>query len=326
MPNQRIHFIITGESGSGRSLTIKRRTIRNILLVTTLFCLLLTGFSLQSTRLLHRNTILKQQVALINGDLETLITSPKLVLTQQVMILKEQVAELRLELNSHQAKESRLVETYEGEIAELRREQELLLEDSVSRLAERSRVIESLMDRIGIKVIVDETPQQSGGLFVADEEGYSERLLNNTDRYLKVLENIPLGRPVPNSISSRYGRRADPINGKKAFHEGVDFRGRTGDSIKSTGAGVIKRSTYTKGLGHHIVISHENGYETLFAHMSKRLVKRGQQVKRGQEIGLVGNTGRSTGSHLHYEIHYHGRHIDPMKFIKAANLSLTVKL
>lgn len=326
MSNQRIHILITGESGNGRTCSINRRTLKNTLLFSLFFCLVVIVGAFQSTRLFQHNSQLKKQVAALHEDLEATATTSESVLAGQVVTLKEELAALRHKLSSHQGKETQIIKAYEEEITELRLEQERQLETSVSRLAERSRVIESLMDRIGIKVIVEEDPQQSGGLYVPADKGYREKLLNNTDRYLKVLENIPLGRPVPNSISSRYGRRADPINKKKAFHEGVDFRGKTGEAIKATGAGAVKTSTYSKGLGHHIIISHDNGYETLFAHMSKRLVKRGQEVKRGQKIGLIGNTGRSTGSHLHYEIHYRGNHVDPMKFIKVANLSLTVKL
>jgi murein DD-endopeptidase MepM/ murein hydrolase activator NlpD len=82
----------------------------------------------------------------------------------------------------------------------------------------------------------------------------------------------------------------------------------------------VKRSLYTEDFGHYIVICHNNGYETLYAHLSKRLVKDGDRIQPGQKIGLVGKSGRSTGPHLHYEIRHKGKPVDPMKYIKIAQL------
>ena len=123
------------------------------------------------------------------------------------------------------------------------------------------------------------------------------------------------------SISSGYGRRSDPLNDENAFHFGIDFRGKIGDPVRATGNGRVKVAGFNQGFGNHVIISHGNGYETMYAHLSKRLVKRGEKVTRSQKIGLVGNTGRSTGSHLHYEIHHHGKPIDPMKYIQVAKLT-----
>lgn len=160
----------------------------------------------------------------------------------------------------------------------------------------------------------------SGGLFIASPEERQEEKQRHPDDIFATIVNLPLGKPVPTAISSSFGTRIDPLNGKKAFHEGIDFRGKIGDSVKATGPGVVKKSLYTKGYGHHIVLCHNNGYETLYAHLSQRLVKRGERVQTGQHIGLIGKSGRSTGPHLHYEVLHKGSPVNPMKYIQIAQL------
>lgn len=160
----------------------------------------------------------------------------------------------------------------------------------------------------------------SGGLFIASPEQQLEEKHRHPDDIFATIANMPLGKPVPTSISSTFGTRIDPLNGKKAFHEGIDFRGKIGDPVKATASGIVKKSLYTRGYGHHIVLCHDNGYQTLYAHLSQRLVKRGQRVQTGQQIGLIGKSGRSTGPHLHYEVLHKGSPVDPMKYIQIAQL------
>jgi len=133
---------------------------------------------------------------------------------------------------------------------------------------------------------------------------------------------LPLGRPVPGDVTSRFGHRTDPINGKKGFHSGVDIRGRYGQKIMATADGIVTKSFINGSYGHYVEISHGNGYTTKFAHMKKRLVKRGEKVKRGQTIGTVGSSGRSTGPHLHYEICLNKKPLNPAKFMQVDKLVL----
>ena len=133
------------------------------------------------------------------------------------------------------------------------------------------------------------------------------------------LQSIPAIQPVRNDdlkrIASGWGYRFHPIYKVRKFHFGMDFSAPIGTEIFATGDGeVVKvRRSYT-GYGRHIVIRHGFGYETLYAHMSKTLVKKGQKVKRGEVIGLVGNTGTSTTSHLHYEVSKDGRKVNPAHY------------
>ncbi len=116
-------------------------------------------------------------------------------------------------------------------------------------------------------------------------------------------------------ISSPYGKRIDPFTGRIRMHDGIDFAARIGTPIYATADGKVKYARYIGGYGYTIKINHGFGYSTIFGHMSKMKAKKGQNVKRGDLIGYVGNTGRSTGSHLHYEIRYNKRPVNPSKYM-----------
>ncbi|MCI5082529.1 MAG: M23 family metallopeptidase [Saprospiraceae bacterium] len=113
---------------------------------------------------------------------------------------------------------------------------------------------------------------------------------------------------------SGFGRRIHPILKVPKMHYGIDFTAPTGTPIYSAGGGVVKRAEYSRTYGNVVVIDHGYGYETLYAHMSKMLVRKGETIKRGQEIGKVGNTGRSTAPHCHYEVHHKGQPVNPINF------------
>lgn len=131
------------------------------------------------------------------------------------------------------------------------------------------------------------------------------------------LENIPAIQPVLNKdltrMASGFGWRVDPVYGTRRFHEGMDFTAPTGTDVYATGNGRIVEAGWQQGFGNRIVIDHGFGYQTLYAHLHK-IIKHSGTVKRGDIIGLVGSTGKSTGPHLHYEVHYHGAVVDPRNF------------
>lgn len=116
--------------------------------------------------------------------------------------------------------------------------------------------------------------------------------------------------------SSSYGWRIDPIQGIHSFHEGLDFSAAEGDQIKATAAGMVIATGKTPDYGNYVKIKHGGGIETRYAHTSQILVKKGDLVSKDEVIALVGNTGRSTGPHLHYEIRFNGRSLDPRKYLK----------
>ncbi|HXK75850.1 MAG TPA: peptidoglycan DD-metalloendopeptidase family protein [Bacteroidaceae bacterium] len=129
---------------------------------------------------------------------------------------------------------------------------------------------------------------------------------------------VPAIQPVSNRdlkyTASGYGWRTDPIYGTRKFHKGMDFSAKIGTDIYATGNGKITFVGWKSGYGRCVIVDHGFDYETLYAHMSKTKVHRGQKVVRGQIIGLVGSSGKSTGPHLHYEVHYKNHIMNPVNY------------
>ncbi|MBI3142753.1 MAG: peptidoglycan DD-metalloendopeptidase family protein [Bacteroidetes bacterium] len=132
------------------------------------------------------------------------------------------------------------------------------------------------------------------------------------------LTHIPAIQPVNNEnlkwLSSGYGYRFHPILKIRKFHFGADFAAPTGTEIYATGDGVVEKAKYVKGYGNHVVVNHGFGYQTLYGHMSKIAVRRGQKIKRGELLGYVGNTGLSSAPHLHYEVIKNGKKVNPVHY------------
>ena len=128
----------------------------------------------------------------------------------------------------------------------------------------------------------------------------------------------PSGRPVKSGwISSYFGRRSDPVNGKSALHRGLDFAGKYGNEVIAVGDGVVSWSGDRYGFGNLVEIKHGNGYVTRYAHNQANLVAVGDKVEQGQTIALMGSTGRSTGPHVHFEVWRNGQAVDPAKYIRS---------
>jgi murein DD-endopeptidase MepM/ murein hydrolase activator NlpD len=153
---------------------------------------------------------------------------------------------------------------------------------------------------------------------VVQSKSYDEvfKLAKNKE---KLIASIPAIQPVDfhdlRRIGSLYGYRTDPFYKVTKFHEGMDFSASVGSPIYVTGDGVVSEAEYNSGgYGNKIIINHGYSYETVYAHLSKIKVKVGQRVKRGEVIGLMGNTGKSTAPHLHYEVHKAGIPMNPIYF------------
>jgi murein DD-endopeptidase MepM/ murein hydrolase activator NlpD len=128
---------------------------------------------------------------------------------------------------------------------------------------------------------------------------------------------LPGGRPVESGyISSLYGQRTDPFDGNQANHHGIDFAGAAGTQVLAVADGIVSHVGIDGGYGRQVEITHGNGYVTRYAHNAKALVKPGQTVKRGDAIALMGSTGRSTGTHVHFEVLRDGRPMNPLSFVK----------
>jgi len=133
-----------------------------------------------------------------------------------------------------------------------------------------------------------------------------------------ILGKLPLALPMDHfQMTSAFGKRRDPLNGRWAMHYGLDLGGVHKTAVHSTAPGIVAFAGWKGNYGRVVEIDHGAGIRTRYGHLERTLVKKGQEVKFRDQIGLMGNSGRSTGSHLHYEITFKGRPKDPMKFIKA---------
>lgn len=128
--------------------------------------------------------------------------------------------------------------------------------------------------------------------------------------------NAPTLWPVVGRITSSFGERLDPFNGEGAFHSGIDIGTSFGAAVRAPADGVVVKASYGNGYGREIIIDHGNGVETLYGHLSGFAVTAGEQVRRGQVIGYVGDSGRSTGPHLHYEVRIRNTPVNPHKYLR----------
>lgn len=155
-----------------------------------------------------------------------------------------------------------------------------------------------------------------------------DRDLDNREAQLGVLEGVlmgqsledrvlPQGRPIKTGwMSSYFGRRTDPFTGKPANHKGVDFAGKEGAEVIAVADGVVTWSSRRYGYGELVEINHGNGYSTRYAHNSENLVAVGDEVRKGETVALMGETGRATGPNLHFEVLQDGRPVNPVNFIR----------
>lgn len=143
--------------------------------------------------------------------------------------------------------------------------------------------------------------------------------LSEAEALDKAVLSLPLGFPVDGDTyrTSTYGVRHDPFTRRPTFHEGVDFGGHSLEPIVVTADGVVSFVGRNGGYGRVVEVDHGHGFITRYAHLQKTYVKKGQKVTKGEKIAGMGSTGRSTGSHLHYEVHFQGRVYDPENFLKA---------
>ena len=140
-------------------------------------------------------------------------------------------------------------------------------------------------------------------------EGYLNRIIYD-------ISYTPLGLPFTGAITSTFGHRENPFGGNAVeTHKGLDISGPMGAAVKAMAKGEVAFAGLKGGFGNCIILKHGNGFETLYGHLSKILVHMGEQIDIGRQIGNIGSTGRSTGPHLHYEVHHNGQQINPENFL-----------
>ncbi len=283
--NQRLYVILTGEQVQSRSFSVAKSAVIAVVCVFLALLGMLFSMSIAGLDFLFENRNLRR-------------------------LMSNQEEEL------HAVKLAN--DFLQKQVAKVDEEKKALLADAVDKLNEKNRLMESVLSSVGVDVDVKESQQSMGGPFIGFAEETLDDLIFKADRYLEMIRYIPLGAPVPGVITSKFGRRRDPINSKSAFHNGVDIKAKMGTEVKATADGKVFKRGYDKGLGRSIILDHTNGFTTKFGHLKKIIVTKGEKVGRGQTIGLLGNSGRSTGPHLHYEITYQKKFMDPAKYMKIA--------
>lgn len=191
---------------------------------------------------------------------------------------------------------------------------------NVSKVAANNK---NLRDVIPDNNINEDASNHQGGIYIpVDEEefnrGYFDKEVNYLIQLEKIIHSFPLASPMKRYwVSSGYGHRVDPIKKRKAMHAGIDLVGHYQSKVYSSAPGVVKHAGNYGAYGRFIELDHGSGITTRYAHLSKIFVKKGDKIDRGFVIGLQGNSGRSTGTHLHYEVRYNNKAYDPSNFLKA---------
>ena len=162
---------------------------------------------------------------------------------------------------------------------------------------------------------------------IGGEMSVFQQRLTDREQQLDILESLLTnrnlndqvwisGRPVEKGwISSDFGQRTDPFTGKPAIHDGIDFAGKEGSNVVAVAGGVVTWTGTQSGYGEMVEISHGEGFVTRYAHNKQNLVEPGDVVRKGEPIGIMGSSGRSTGAHVHFEVYKHGRAIDPASYV-----------
>jgi len=291
MKGDKLHIIIAEEEGKVRRVSVSVSFVRWAVGLGGVLLLFFVIMSLFSFKFMVSNRKYSRLVASLSAQLEA---------------VKAENAQLK------------------NRVFALEKEKDKVLKDAVAELKEKSSAIERLFSEIGLKS--GNGTSGKGGPFVpAAFDGDYRKLLKRAEYLIKNLKYIPLGYPVYGKITSGFGMRIDPFNGRWAFHSGVDIKGRVGMPIRATAFGVVKRIGYSRGYGKYVVIYHGKGFSTLYAHLSRIKVRKGQKVKRGDVVGLMGNTGRSTGPHLHYEVRLGKKPINPLRFMRLKKTIVKVK-
>jgi len=140
--------------------------------------------------------------------------------------------------------------------------------------------------------------------------GRSRNLFARADSNL-----LPAGWPISGRLMSGFGHRSDPLSGEGAIHTGIDISAPIGTGVKATADGIVMRANWNFGYGRCVIVDHGNGYQTLYGHLSRIDVIEGQEIRQGEVVGLVGTSGKSTGPHLHYEVHVHSTPVNPYRFL-----------
>jgi murein DD-endopeptidase MepM/ murein hydrolase activator NlpD len=248
----------------------------------------------------------------IDSPKEKLLRQQYEDLTQNYSIFQERLKQLELQMDE--------IENRDNTVYRSIFEAKPIPDSARIREMEKSKEV-TLVQAMGETELIKSMTGQLNNLAlrIAYQEKSFNEIANMVKNKEKLLAAIPAIQPVSNKnlnrIASGFGYRIDPVYKERRAHMGLDFSAPQGTPIYATADGVVKDAGFnTGGYGNRVVINHGYGYETLYGHMYRIKARVGQSVKRGEVIGYVGNTGKSTGPHCHYEVHRNGIPVDPIYY------------
>lgn len=216
--------------------------------------------------------------------------------------------------------------------ARIEREQLAFVGQATAAAEARYKDTQALIRRLGLepgRFVGQSSFAMGGPLEPSNHEPKFQELFLSWKKVAQLesaLTSLPSHHPVRRvNYTSNYGVRYDPFNGHTAMHAGIDLAGPIGEPIYASADGVVHRAGWGGAYGKMIDIGHGKGIATRYGHLSRVLVRAGDRVKKGEVIGHMGSTGRSTGSHLHYEVRVDGRAVNPMPFLRASNVVLAIQ-
>ena len=309
-----------GTTGNPLRISVRKTTVKRVLLAVVILAVVQVGvlvqYVVQTTRVTNQGAELEGLKAELSQSREQAVGFSEAIDDMQQRVLTIQTLNEKLQVMFGLEPEQRAAADVKGQGGA-----EVPYEAGASGI----RAFDSLAeDGTGAQ------PGNSGATMAADITDRLSWLERQTVRQLHMLARLeqaagervglwaatPSIWPVKGPMSSKFGPRISPFTGKKAFHAGVDISAPRGETVRTPAKGKVVAAAYDTKMGNYIRINHRYGVETTYGHLSKILVRYGQEVKRGDVLGQVGSTGRfSTGPHLHYQIAVNDTVVDPLQYI-----------
>jgi murein DD-endopeptidase MepM/ murein hydrolase activator NlpD len=287
-------------------------TLRYEKLITPLRVKLLRVFAFIATALVTSALISYFAFQFVGSPGEKLLRAENERMRYQYQDLSKEIEELELQMKELEKRDNDVYRTiFEAEpIPDTARANAIEREKEIAK-------VENMRDNELVRSIYGSLNNLSSRI-TAQKKSYEElsKLVKNKEQLLSATPAIqPVANKDLNRIASGFGYRIDPIYKTPKMHAGLDFSAPQGTPIYATANGTVRLATYSDaGYGNHVIINHGYGYETLYGHMVRIKARSGQKVSRGEIIGYVGSTGKSTGPHCHYEVHKNGQKLDPIYF------------
>jgi len=242
----------------------------------------------------------------IDSPKEKLLRQQNDDLKQNYKVMDERIKQLQLQMDEIANRDNYVYRSIfeSNPIPEMEKKKEVLLVQSMGE-TELVTSMAAQLNNLSLRMA-----------FQVKSFGAIENMVKNKEKLLAAIPSIqPISNRTLNRVSSGFGYRIDPVYKDRRLHPGLDFTAPIGTPIYAAADGVVKDAGFnTGGYGNRVVVNHGFGYETLYAHMVRIKARVGTRVKRGEVIGYVGSTGKSTGPHLHYEVHKNGTQLDPIYF------------